>query len=68
MTPQEISDKLKTQFPDSILEIKIEGVVDPYIKVAPEYLKDISVYLRDNVEVAWIMAKELWVLCIIFFR
>ena len=49
MTLQEISDKLKTQFPDAVLEVKIEGVVDPYIKVVPASLRDISIYLRDDI-------------------
>ena len=50
MTLQEISDKLKTQFPDAVLEVKIEGVVDPYIKVVPASLRDISIYLRDDID------------------
>jgi NADH-quinone oxidoreductase subunit C len=48
MTPQEISDKLKTQFSDAILEAKIEGVVDPYVKVKPSSVKDIACFLRDD--------------------
>ena len=48
MTQQEISNKLKQKFPEAILEIKIEGVVDPYIKISPSNLKDIALYLRDD--------------------
>lgn len=48
MTIQEISDKLKTKFGDAILEIKIEGVVDPYVKVVPTSWKDIALFLRND--------------------
>jgi NADH-quinone oxidoreductase subunit C len=48
MIPQEISDTLKAQFPDAILGVKIDGVIDPYIKVASEKVKDVVLFLRDN--------------------
>lgn len=48
MTIQEITEKIKTKFPESILEIKIEGVVDPYIKASHATWKDIALFLRDD--------------------
>lgn len=48
MTHQEIAEKLKSKFAKSILEVKIEGVVDPYIKIASASWKDISIFLRDD--------------------
>jgi len=50
MTPQEISEKLKSKFPDTIIEIKIDGVVDPYIKISPESIHDIALFLRDDAD------------------
>lgn len=48
MIPQEILDSLKSQFGDAILEAKLEGVIDPFIKVAPEKVKDVCYFLRDQ--------------------
>ena len=48
MTTQEISEKLKPQFPDAIVEVKIEGTGDPFIKVTPGKLKDIAAVLRND--------------------
>lgn len=48
MTALQISDALKTAFGDSILEAKIDGVTDPYVKVDPAKLREIATYLRDN--------------------
>ena len=48
MTPQEISEKLKSQFGDAILDTKIEAVLDPYVKVAPASIKNVALFLRDN--------------------
>jgi NADH-quinone oxidoreductase subunit C len=50
MKPQEISEKIKSAFTpaESILEVKLEGTVDPYIKVAPSCLAHLAVFLRDE--------------------
>ncbi len=53
MIPQEISDSLKAQFSDAIVETKFDGVLDPYIKVAPDKIKDVALFLRDNVQTAF---------------
>lgn len=48
MIPQEIVTALTAAFGDSILESKIDGVTDPFIKVAPGKLREIGTFLRDN--------------------
>jgi len=48
MSPQEILDKLKSNFGEAILEAKLEGNPDAYIKVAPKSIKEIGMFLRDD--------------------
>jgi len=48
MSPQEIANVLKARFADSILEIKIEGAVDPSIMIAPAAWNEIALFLRDD--------------------
>jgi len=48
MTTQEIFEKVKSKFKEAIIEAKSEGVVDPYIKIAPSCWKELSVFLRDE--------------------
>jgi len=48
MIPQEILDSLKGRFSDAILDAKIDGVFDPFIKVAPDRMKDVALFLRDG--------------------
>ncbi len=48
MTPQEILDALKSQFPGSIPEAKIDGVIDPFVKVVPEAIDAVARFLRDS--------------------
>ena len=50
MTPQEISEKLKAKFSEAIIEAKIEGVVDPCVKVSPAKLAEIAVFLREDAD------------------
>jgi NADH-quinone oxidoreductase subunit C len=50
MTPQEISDKLKTKFSDAVVEVKIEGVVDPYVKAAPARILDVAAFLQEDAD------------------
>jgi NADH-quinone oxidoreductase subunit C len=47
MTAQEIYDFLKTKFGDAIIEAKLD-VLQPWIRIAPEKAKDISLFLRDS--------------------
>jgi len=48
MIPQEISDALKAKFGDAILEVKSDGVFDPWAKVAPDRIKDVCLFMRDD--------------------
>jgi NADH-quinone oxidoreductase subunit C len=48
MIPQEIHDMLKGPFGEAILESKLDGVLDPWITVAPEKVRDIARFLRDD--------------------
>jgi len=48
MTPQEISEKLKARFGEAILDVKIEGVLQPFVKVTPAGLKEIASFLHDD--------------------
>jgi NADH-quinone oxidoreductase subunit C len=50
MTNQEISEILKQRFPDSIVEVKSENVVAPFVKISPTKWKDIALFLRDDQE------------------
>jgi NADH-quinone oxidoreductase subunit C len=50
MTPQDISEKLKAAFSDAILEVKIEGAIDPYVKITASKLADVALFLRDDPE------------------
>ena len=50
MTPQEISEKLKAQFGEALLEVKSEGVLQPFIKVVPAGLKNIAGFLHDDAD------------------
>lgn len=48
MTPQEIYDILKTQFGDAVLEVKIEGARDPFIKIQPDKINDVARFVHSN--------------------
>ncbi len=50
MTPQQISEKLKAQFSDKILDVKIEGVLEPCLKVSASSIKEIATTLRQDPE------------------
>jgi NADH-quinone oxidoreductase subunit C len=48
MTSQEILETLKARFGDAVLDAKTDGVLDPWIKVAPEAVAGIALFLRDD--------------------
>jgi NADH-quinone oxidoreductase subunit C len=48
MIPQEIAETLKTRFGDAIVEATLDGVIDPFIAVAPDKIRDVALFLRDN--------------------
>jgi NADH-quinone oxidoreductase subunit C len=53
MIPQEIHNALKEKFGDAVLESKLEGVIDPWIRIAPDRIKDVALFLRDAEEAAF---------------
>jgi NADH-quinone oxidoreductase subunit C len=53
MIPQEIAESIKSKYPDAILEVKLDGVIDPYAKVAPDKVKDIAQFMRDDDKMAF---------------
>jgi NADH-quinone oxidoreductase subunit C len=48
MNPQDIHSSLTSRFGEAILEAKTEGVLNPYIVVAPDRVRDIALVLRDD--------------------
>jgi len=50
MTSQEIVDRIKAKFSDSVVESKTEGVLQPYLKVNAEAIATVSSYMRDDDE------------------
>ena len=48
MTPQEIHSTLKERFGEAVLDAKLEGVIDPFIKIAPGKINDVALFLRDD--------------------
>jgi NADH-quinone oxidoreductase subunit C len=48
MTFQEIATRLQAAFPDAVVEVKSEGVVQPSVKVAPGKLRDVALALRSD--------------------
>src|SRR5208283_5124473 len=50
MTPQQISEKLKSQFSDNILDVKIDGVLDPFVKIAASHIKEVAIFLREDAD------------------
>lgn len=48
MTAQEIHDIIKAQFPGAVVDAKLEGVVDPFIKIQSGNIKDVASFVRDN--------------------
>ena len=49
-TAEEIFSILKEKFGDSIIELKSDKPVEPFILTAPLEVDKISIYLRDNSE------------------
>ena len=48
--PEEIFEILKTEFPDSVLEIDTELPTEPLVLVDPLKINEVSLFLRDNDE------------------
>ena len=48
MTPQEISDKIKKHLADAVVDAKLEGVPDPWLKIAPAKILEVATLLNDD--------------------
>ena len=48
MTPQEISDALKAKLPDAVVDAKLDGVPDPWVKIAPAKILEAATLLHDD--------------------
>jgi len=48
MIPKEICDAVKAKFAETVLDVKTEGVLDPFIRVAPGQIRDVCLFLRDD--------------------
>jgi NADH-quinone oxidoreductase subunit C len=48
MTALQISEALRARFGTSLLDAKVEGVIDPWVKVAPAGAREIALFLRDD--------------------
>lgn len=53
MIAQEMYDILKQQFGDIVLDAKLEGVHDPWVKLAPDRVNDVARFLRDDDRLAF---------------
>ncbi len=48
MIPQEIHTALQQQFPGAVVDAKLDGVLNPWIKIAPDRIRDVAIWLRDT--------------------
>jgi NADH-quinone oxidoreductase subunit C len=48
MIPSEMTELLKARFGAAVLESKLDGVIDPWVKIAPNRIRDIAMFLRDD--------------------
>ncbi len=48
MNANEIHDKIKSQFPDAVVEFKPDAVTEPYIVVRPELIREISQFISAD--------------------
>ncbi len=48
MTAGDILAILKDRFGDAVLDAKVEGVLDPFIRIAPGRIDEVARFLRDD--------------------
>jgi len=48
MIPSEIAELLKARFGGAVVETKLEGVIDPWVKIAPDRIREVATFLRDD--------------------
>ncbi len=50
MNANEINEKLKSGFPEAVVEFRADAVTEPYIVVRPESVRDIAKFLASDPE------------------
>ncbi len=50
MNASETHEKIKSQFPDGVVEFKSEGVIDPFIVVRPDLIREISKFISEDAD------------------
>lgn len=50
MAPGEIAEKLNAKLGAAIVETKIDGVLDPYVKIAPAKVLEAAIFLYDDAD------------------
>jgi NADH-quinone oxidoreductase subunit C len=53
MIPREMCELLKERFPGAVVEDRVDGVLDPYLVIAPERIRDVCLFLRDEERTAF---------------
>jgi NADH-quinone oxidoreductase subunit C len=53
MTAPQILEAIKVKFPDAVSDAKMEGVVDPFIKLKVDHLMSVGTWLRTDTEMAF---------------
>ena len=48
MIPSEITELLTARFGPAVVESKLDGVIDPWVKIAPDRIRDVAIFLRDD--------------------
>src|SRR5512143_1148936 len=48
MTPQDITEKLKAHHVEKVVDAKLDGIPDPFVKIAPAAMHDAAVFLRND--------------------
>jgi NADH-quinone oxidoreductase subunit C len=53
MTPHDIAAKVRTAAADAVVDAKLEGLPDPYLKIAPAHWHAVALLLRDEADLAF---------------
>jgi NADH-quinone oxidoreductase subunit C len=53
MIPSEICNLVEKNFPDAVLDVKTEGVLDPFVKIDAKRIQAVSLFLRDQEELSF---------------
>lgn len=55
MTPNEILEKIKSKFPEAVLDAKVDGVLEPFAKIKTEMIKEVCLFMRDDLNFDYLM-------------